>query len=123
MEPALPVIAVVDDEEDFRRALSRLLKAHGYGVESFAAGEELVARVSRRGFGCVLLDLNMPGMTGFDVLAELQGEANPPPVIVLSANDDPAVVERAFALHAFEYQMKPVAGPALLGSIERALRR
>lgn len=123
MDPVFPVIAVVDDEEHFRRALSRLLKAHGYGVESFAAGEELVAQVPRRGFGCVLLDLNMPGMTGFDVLAELQGEANPPPVIVLSASDDPAAIERAFALHAFEYQLKPVAGPALLGSIERALRR
>ena len=74
-------------------------------------------------FGCVLLDLNMPGMSGFDVLAELEAELQPPPVIVLSANDDPAMVRRAFALNAFEYQHKRVAAPALLPSIERALHR
>jgi FixJ family two-component response regulator len=123
MASALPVIAILDDEEDFRKALSRLLTAHGYPVETFAAGEALIARVSQRPFGCVLLDLNMPGMTGFDVLAELHGEVTPPPVIVLSANDDPVMVKRALALNAFEYQVKPVAAPALLGSIERALHR
>ena len=123
MGSAKPVIAILDDEEHFRRALSRLLKAHGYEVASFAAGEELIAEAERRTFGCVLLDLNMPGMSGFDVLAELQGELSAPPVIVLTANDDPFAMKRAFACNAFEYQLKPIAAPALLGSIERACTR
>lgn len=123
MDSAHPVIAILDDEEHFRRALSRLLNANGYQVASFAAGEELIAAAGRRAFGCVLLDLNMPGMSGFDVLAELQGELAPPPVIVLTANDDPATMKRAFALNAFEYQLKPVAASTLLGSIERACAR
>ena len=123
MGTAHPVIAILDDEEHFRRALSRLLKAHGYEVASFAAGEELIAEAARRTFGCVLLDLNMPGMSGFDVLAELQGDLSPPPVIVLTANDDPSTMKRAFALNAFEYQLKPIAAPALLGSIQRACTR
>ena len=75
MGSALPVRAILDDEEHFRRALSRLLKAHGYDVASFSAGEELLAEAAQRTFGCVLLDLNMPGMSGFDVLAELQRRA------------------------------------------------
>lgn len=123
MAQSAPLIAILDDEEGFRKALSRLLKAHGYRVEGFAAGADLVARAASHGFDCVLLDLNLPGMSGFDVLAELQGERAPPPVIVLTANDDPAVMRQALALNAFDYRLKPVAAPALLGSIERALHR
>lgn len=123
MKDARAVIAILDDEEDYRKALTRLLKAHGYEVESFAGGAELVARIAQRAFGCVLLDLNMPGMNGFDVLAELHGEVRRPPVVVLTANDDPAMMKRALALNAFDYQLKPIGAPALLDVIERACAR
>ena len=117
------VIAILDDEEHYRRALSRLLRAHGYEVASFSTGEELVAEVAQRAFDCVLLDLHMPGMTGFDVLARLRGQPTPPPVIVITAHDDPDFAKKAFDLDAFEYQLKPVASPVLLGAIERACAR
>jgi len=117
------VIAILDDEEHYRRALSRLLKAHGYDVASFSAGEELIAEVAQRAFDCVLLDLHMPGMTGFDVLARLRGQPAPPPVIVITAHDDPDFVKRALDLDAFECQSKPVPSPILLGAIERACAR
>ena len=117
------VIAILDDEEDYRRALSRLLRAHGYDVASFSAGEELIAGLARRPFDCVLLDLHMPGMTGFDVLASLRGQPAPPPVIVITAHDDPDFLKKALDLDAFECQSKPVASPALLGAIERACAR
>lgn len=117
------MIAILDDEEHYRRALSRLLKAHGYDVASFAAGEELIAGLARRAYDCVLLDLHMPGMTGFDVLARLRGQPTAPPVIVITAHDDPGFLKRAFDLNAFECQLKPVASPALLGAIERACAR
>jgi FixJ family two-component response regulator len=123
MGDALPAIAVLDDEAEYRKALARLLKAYGFEVEVFADGGELLSRCARRVFGCVLLDLNMPGMSGFDVLAELHGELRPPPVIILTANDDPAMMKRALALNAFDYQLKPIAAPALLGAIDRALGR
>jgi two-component system response regulator FixJ len=117
------VIAILDDEEHYRHALSRLLKAHGYGVASFSAGEELIAELAQRPFDCVLLDLHMPGMTGFDVLTRLRGQPTPPPVIVITAHDDPDFMKKAFDLDAFEYQLKPVASPILLGAIERACAR
>jgi CheY-like chemotaxis protein len=123
MEQGNRVIAILDDEERYRRALSRLLKAHGYDVASFSAGEELIAEVAQRAFDCVLLDLHMPGMTGFDVLARLRGQPAPPPVIVITANDDPDFVKKALDLDAFECQSKPVASPVLLGAIERACAR
>jgi CheY-like chemotaxis protein len=114
------LIAILDDEEDFRRALTRLLKAHGYHVEAFATGEDLVEAVSRCRFACILIDLHMPGMTGFDVLAALQARPPSPPVIVISAQDDPDQVRQAMALNAFAYQQKPVGAPALLSAIGRA---
>jgi CheY-like chemotaxis protein len=117
------VIAILDDEEHYRRALTRLLNAHGYEVASFSAGEELIAEMARRAFDCVLLDLHMPGMTGFDVLKRMRVQPTAPPVIVITAHDDPDFLKRAFDLDAFEYQLKPVASPALLGAIERACAR
>jgi FixJ family two-component response regulator len=117
------VIAILDDEENYRLALSRLLKAHGYEVATFATGEALIAGASRQRFECVLLDLYMPGMTGFDVLAELRRDAGAPPVIVITAHDDPDLIRQALALNAFECQQKPVGAPALLDAIRRATHR
>lgn len=123
-QPSQPhVIAILDDEEHFRRALSRLLKAHGYDVTSFDRGEELLSAAAGRGFDCVLLDLHMPGMTGFDVLEAMRRLEAAPPVIVITAHDDPGCMQRALALDAFDYQLKPVASPVLLGAIERACAR
>jgi CheY-like chemotaxis protein len=123
MGQASRVIAILDDEEHYRRALSRLLEAHGYDVASFSAGEELIAEMAQRPFDCVLLDLHMPGMNGFEVLARLRDQPAPPPVIVITAHDDPDFVKKAFDLNAFEYQLKPVASPILLGAIDRACAR
>ena len=117
-----PLIAILDDEEDFRRALTRLLKAHGYEVVGFARGEELIADEGQD-IDCLLLDLHMPGMSGFDVLAALKRRSIAPPVIVISAHDDPGNAQRALALDAFEYQLKPVSAPTLLGAIGRACAR
>jgi CheY-like chemotaxis protein len=123
MGQASRVIAILDDEEPYRRALSRLLKAQGYDVASFSAGEELIAEAAQCVFDCVLLDLHMPGMTGFDVLARLRDQPSPPPVIVITALDDPDFTKKAFDLDAFDCQLKPVASPALLAAIERACAR
>jgi len=117
------VIAILDDEERFRRALARLLKAHGYEVASFGCGQQLLSEIAVRGFDCVLLDLHMPGTSGFEVLQTLKGMPAAPPVIVITAHDDPECMQRARALNAFDYQTKPVASLVLLGAIERACGR
>jgi len=116
-------VAVLDDEEKFRLALTRLLRAHGYEVASFATGEELFAASPQRRFDCLLLDLSMPGMSGLDVLTQWHRDPIAPPVIVVTASDDPDLVQRARALNAFDYQMKPVIAKTLLDTIERACGR
>lgn len=116
-------IAILDDEEPLRRALARLLGAHGHDAECFASGEALLAAIARRRYDCVLLDLFMPGMSGFDVLGALRTSPAPPPVIVVTAHDDPVLDRRAFALGAIECQRKPVTARALLDAIEAAMQR
>jgi CheY-like chemotaxis protein len=71
----------------------------------------------------VLLDLFMPGMSGFDVLAALRSTSDPPPAIVITAHDEPELVRHALDLNAVACLRKPVAAPDLLDAIARSLRR
>lgn len=116
-------IAILDDEEKLRLALARLLRSHGHDTEGFADGEALLAAVARRHFDGVLLDLFMPGLSGFDVLAALRAMSSPPPVIVITAHDDPQLVERALLLGASACRHKPIAARALLDAIDTVVRR
>ena len=118
-----PLIGILDDEEHFRRALTRLLQAHQYRIMDFASGPEFLAESGRRRFDCILLDLAMPGMSGFEVLEVLRGDPAAPPAIVITGIDDREVRQRARDLTAFECLTKPVPDTILVGTIERALKR
>ena len=117
-----PLIGIVDDEEPFRRALARLLEAHDFRTAGFASGPEFLAEAGRRRFDCLLLDLVMPGLSGLDVLAALDGHPHAPPAIVISGLDDPELFQRARSMKAFECHSKPIGEAQLLGAIERALQ-
>lgn len=120
MSPAARLIAILDDQPDFRRALARLLKSYGYETAPFASGQALLGAVSSCRFDCILLDLHMPGLNGFDVLSALRARSHAPPVIVITGQDDPDSVRRAMALEAFDCHKKPVRAPELIKAIERA---
>ena len=118
---SLLTVAVLDDEAKFRQAQSRLLKTHGFKVETFETGNDLLAALAREPFACVLLDLHMPGMTGFDVLAELATREPRTPVIVITGHDEPGNALRVRTLGATEYLLKPVDESRLLAAIGRVL--
>ena len=79
MQPRAPVVAIVDDEPGVRRALERLLGLSGFTARSFASGSELMKHLD--GIDCVILDLHLPGMSGFDVQKALATSASPIPEI------------------------------------------
>ena len=116
MQPRAPVVAIVDDEPGVRRALERLLGLSGFTARSFASGGELMKHLD--GIDCVILDLHLPGMSGFDVQKALATSASPIPVVVLTGNDTPANRARSLAEGARAYLTKPVDDEELL----RALR-
>ena len=121
MDGLQPLIAIVDDEECVRKALERLLRAAGIATETYPSGEAFLQAMESRVADCVLLDLHMPGLSGFDVLAATGKTNNRLPVIVLTGQDTPASRRQALEGGACFYLTKPVDEPELLDAIEQVL--
>ena len=82
-------IDIVDDDASFRTSTGRLLRACGYAVETYASAEELLKRLPNADEpGCLLLDINMPGVSGPDLQARLNGVASSIPVVFLTGHAD-----------------------------------
>lgn len=103
-----------------RTAFRRLLSCRGFRVEEYSGAQEFLAVWETHRPNCLLLDLHMPGLNGFDVLETLHASEHPIPVIVITAHDEPGTAERSCALGASDYLRKPVERAALLAAIERA---
>jgi FixJ family two-component response regulator len=110
-------IFIVDDDDSVRRALGRLLRSEGLNSEAFASGELFLAGLPAEAHGCVIMDIRMPGLTGYDVQEQLRQRGQKIPVIALSAQDDDEARHRARALGAVAFFRKPVDDQALLDSI------
>jgi FixJ family two-component response regulator len=121
MSAICPSIAVIDDDEPVRKALRRLLRAAGLTVETFSGGEEFLASLSEHQPDCALLDLNMPDVSGFDVLERLEAACIHFPVIVLTGNNSAAAEECALRGGAVAYHHKPVNDRVLLDAITAAV--
>ena len=116
-----PVVAVLDDEPQMRKALRRLLAAHGFRVEAYERGNDFLAALSLRPADCLVLDLHMSEVSGFDVLAAFGSQRIVMPVVVLTGHDGPGTAERALSLGASAYLTKPVDELALLSAIKSAI--
>jgi FixJ family two-component response regulator len=116
-----PFIAVLDDEPQMGKALGRLLKTHGFQVATFTRGEELLAACSTQLPACLLLDLHMPDLNGFEVLQSLATQHTPVPVLVITGHDQPGNAERVRALGALDYLLKPLNEPQLLAAIRKVI--
>ena len=122
MVPARPLVAVVDDEESVRRALARMLGASQFDVDVFASGQEFLDSLRARLPDCLILDYQMPGLTGRDVQRQLTLAQSQVPIIVVTAHDQPALRERCLADGAVAYLAKPLQRERLVGLIHEAIR-
>ena len=122
MSSAAALIAIVDDEESVRKALSRLLRAAGFSVETYSSGADFLRSVQQRPPQCVVLDLRMPHVSGFDVQRALKQADAQVPVVVITGDDSPESRAQALAQGAKAYLRKPVDEAMLLDAIELALR-
>ena len=117
-----PLIAVVDDEESVRRALARMLSASQLDVDVFGSGQEFLDSLRTRRPDCVVLDYQMPGLTGRDVQRQLAAAQIRLPIIVVTAHDQPALREQCLADGAVAYIAKPLQRERLLSLIDDAIR-
>jgi FixJ family two-component response regulator len=117
------LIAVVDDEESVRRAFARMLTASLFDVDVFASGQEFLDSLKSRHPDCVVLDLQMPGLTGREVQRQLVLDHIHVPIIVVTAHDQPALREQCLADGAAAYVAKPLQRERLVNLISAAVRR
>ena len=111
------MVYVVDDDESVRKALMRLLRSANLHGEAFASAEEFLSHPKQDQYACILIDLRMPGLTGYDLQHKLVSQGIEIPVIVISASDDPKSRQNAKELGAVGFFRKPVDDQALLDAI------
>jgi FixJ family two-component response regulator len=121
MAKAQPVVGVLDDEPEMRKAFRRLLSGRGFRIEEYERGQDLLAAIGAQSLDCLLLDLYMPEFSGFEVLEAFRFRQISVPVIVITAHDEPGTTERVRALGALAYLKKPVDRDALLSAIQAAM--
>jgi FixJ family two-component response regulator len=117
-----PTVAVVDDEEAVRVALRRLLRSAGLHVRTYTSGVEFIASLSSGNPDCVVLDIRMEGMTGFDVQERLKTLNIAVPIVFMTALDDPGDGDRAMHAGAAAFLRKPFGDEDLLAAIAVAVR-
>jgi FixJ family two-component response regulator len=115
-------IAVVDDEESVLKALERLLRAEGFSVETFSSGADFLRSVQRHRPHCVVLDLHMTQLSGFQVQQELRKTHAGLPVVIITGDDAPESRARALSQGAKAFLRKPVDDSVLLDAIHAAIR-
>ncbi|MCX6875916.1 MAG: response regulator [Verrucomicrobia bacterium] len=118
-----PLIAVIDDEEAVRKALQRLLRSVDLRVETFSGGEEFLAALGLRRPDCAVLDLQMPEMSGFDVLQRLAASGDRLPVVVITGKYVASAEVFVLAGGAASFLLKPVNDRVLLDAITAAIAR
>jgi two-component system response regulator FixJ len=110
------IVHVIDDDEAVCDSLKALLESSGFEAETYNSATDFLARTpSDR--GCLLLDLSMPGMSGLDLMQYFADQGRRTPIVVLTANLDERIRQRAHQLGAAAYLTKPVTEKDLLSAI------
>ena len=123
MDNAAALVAVVDDEHAIRKALTRLLRSANYDVESFASGPEFLKSLATRLPACLVLDIRMHGMTGFDVQTWLKEQQLALPIVFITALDDRQDLAQAMQCGATALLRKPFGDEAFLAAVHAAIHR
>lgn len=114
-----PAVFVVDDEEAVRLSLSRLVRILGYESRSFASAQAFLASDAIGQEGCLLLDLRMPGMSGVDLVEELDRRKVLLPAIIMSGHTDADSMQRLKAFDTIGFLEKPFSVDDLKVMLER----
>jgi FixJ family two-component response regulator len=119
----LSVISVIDDDASVRAATNNLLSSHGYMVRTFTSAADFLQSSQPNESSCVVADVQMPGMSGLDLLEHVRIQGSDVPFIFITAFPDEGVRARAMKIGAICFLAKPFVGPVLIDCIETALNR
>ena len=123
MSEPLPIVFIVDDDASFLKSTVRMLRACGYTVTGFASAANFLSQRPAAARGCIVADLQMPGMDGMALQAALKQSDNPLPIVFLSGHGDIPTSVQAMRRGAEDFLTKTAPKAELLAAIERALAR
>jgi FixJ family two-component response regulator len=115
------LIHVVDDDAGFLKGMKRLLNARGLEVRTFASAEEFQAKADLDEAACLILDVNMPGISGIELLNQLNQAGDEIPVVMVTASDSEVTRRAAMAGGCNGYLQKPFPSSALIEALANAL--
>jgi FixJ family two-component response regulator len=121
MPHTMPLISIVDDDRSVCRALRRLVQSAGYTAETFGSAREFLDSSPSGRTACLVLDIQMDGMSGLDLSEQLTEDRTAIPIIFITAHDDALTRERVRRAGAAAYLPKPFDEQALLDAIARAV--
>ncbi|MGJ8673922.1 response regulator transcription factor [Rubritalea sp.] len=114
-------VAIVDDDDSICRSFSRLLKAVGFSPVSYSSAEAFLADSERPPFDCLLLDIQMAGISGLELKHKLSAANDKTPVIFITAHDSPEVKEEAIVSGCLGYFGKTDSGKEIINLIKGAV--
>jgi FixJ family two-component response regulator len=114
-------IAIVDDDPDMQKAIGRLLRASGFQSETFFSAETFLDRDRRRKADCLVLDIQLGGISAIDLCHRLTAAGCRLPVIFITALDDELIHQTALDAGCVAYLRKPFPAHLLIGAIEKAV--
>ena len=114
-------IAVIDDDESLCRSMSRLLRADHFQPVTYPSAEAFLEDTKRPKFDCLLLDIQLKGMSGLDLSRRLSAVKYDTPIIFITAHDDPQVRAQAEASDCAGYFRKTDSGAEVLAAIRRTI--
>ncbi len=119
--PAVPTVYVVEDDVSVRQSLENWLRSVGYQVASFASAEAFLRAAQAEMFGCLVLDVRLPGVGGLDLQSRLTAAEVDLPIIFITGHGDIPMSVRAMKAGAFEFLTKPFQEDELLHAIGQAI--
>jgi len=122
-KPFKPTVFIIDDDASIRKSLSRLLRSADYTVETFPSAEEFLRREHFDGIGCLLLDVQMPGLSGTDLQEELSRAAYSMPIIFITGHGNIPMSVQAMKKGAVNFLAKPFDDEELLQGVREALEK
>jgi len=117
-----PIVFVVDDDESVCKALRRLMKSAGYNVRTFTSANDFLNQGCQSLPGCLILDVRMPGMGGFELQERLAESGSKMPIIFMSAHEDISTREQGLRAGAIAFLKKPFEDYVLIEKVDLALR-
>jgi FixJ family two-component response regulator len=118
-----PVIAIVDDDPSVRRGLERLIRSLGWKAETFASAQEFLAHPRADAPGCLVLDLQLPGLSGLDLQKQMAEVGLETPIVFLTGHGSIPASVQAMKAGAIEFLTKPFDEQDLLRAIQEAIER